>query len=135
MARSFAEMLGRPDIGKDVVTQQGGAAANQFPLGTQAGAPPWAQLRQYQIGPTVPTRIVEADKQSRVVVLLAPITRWSIYVGNAGVKITDLWIPNGLPYEILIPGNQELYAITDAPVYLTLRVQTGPILVGGERIF
>lgn len=136
----------------------GSAAASQAspggqigsrPLGYRTGAPPRTVLRSFQVIPFVAvgkviqgrsqqaTRIVEADTASRSVVLTAPFVGFSIYVnGDEDVQPGNaLRLPPGLPYEIPLVGHQALFAVTDAPVFLTLNVQVAPYLIGDrERI-
>ncbi len=145
------QMLGEPSGGVTLAAVSGaapggsgyvngsvpGGQVNSVPLGSQTGAPPNTQLKGYQVVPygavgrgQSPTLIVEADRANRVAIITAPFVGFSVYVGTAGVKPGDLSIPPGLPYEVILPGGQELYAVTDAPVYLPLRVQIAAVLVG-----
>jgi hypothetical protein len=119
------------------------------PLGWRTGAPPRTILRASQVIPFAAvgkqaqgraqqaTQIVEADTASRSVVLTAPFVGFSIYVsGDSDVQPGNaLRLPPGLPYEIPLVGHQGLYAVTDAPTYLTLNVQVAVYLIGDrERI-
>jgi hypothetical protein len=139
--RNLAELrggaLGNPGAAAIAIEPGPGLAqVGGLPLGKRTGAPPRTALRLYQVAPAVlgqPTLIVEADAQSRSVILTAPFVNFTVYVGDAGVKITDFSLPAGLPYEVIIPGNQPLYATTDAPIYLPLRVHTAPLLVGDRE--
>lgn len=117
------------------------------PLGNLTGAPPWVAFRTYQIVPATalaanqgPTLVVAADRASRLVTFTAPNVGFLIYIGDAGVRPTPggsgLALPPGQVYQIPIPGNQTIYAITDSPVYLPLTVQVGPLLIGDrERVY
>lgn len=117
------------------------------PLGNLTGAPPWVSFRTYQIIPESglvanqgPTLVVPADRASRLITFTAPAVGFSIFIGDAGVRgnpgVSGLALPAGIAYQIPIPGNQTVYAITDAPVFLTLRVQIGPLLIGDrERVY
>lgn len=65
--------------------------------------------------------------------LTAAKSNFTIYVaGTQGVSPTfGLPLPQGVPYEISLPGNQELYAISDAPgITLALNVQIAAALAG-----
>lgn len=131
---------------------QPGGAAGQIgarPLGSQTGAPPRTRLRTVQVIPASAvgriiqhiaqpaTEIVQDDMQSRIAILTAPLVSFSIYISDfEGVTPRDgMALTPGLPYEVILVGRQPLYAVTDAPVYLPLRVQTSAILIGDrERI-
>lgn len=126
----------------------GGGQIGSRPLGYRTGAPPRTRLRSVQIIPYTAvgrviqghaqeaTQIVDPDTASRVAILTAPFVGFSVYVGDqTGVRPTDMALPPGLPYEVVLIGGQALYAVTDAPVYLNLRVQIACILIGDrERI-
>lgn len=107
------------------------------PLGDLTMAPIRTIARGVLVAPAgtsgAPTRIAESNRENRSVVLVAPIVGFSIYAGTSGVKIGDNRLPPGIPYEFVIPGLQELYAVTDAPVQLMLSVQIAPILVGDRE--
>lgn len=117
---------------------------NTQPVGTLTGAPPRTQLFQLRVTPVVnsagvlqvPTRIVPATRENRFITLVAPLTGFLIYVKSEAAfnLLSDLSLPPGLPYEISLPGNQELFAVTDAPIFLSLRVQvTAAISSDTER--
>lgn len=118
------------------------------PLGADTGAPPWARFRTYQVIPATAvgvngqqvTLVVEGDKQSRFVTFIAPAVAFSIYIGDAGISSNPgsngLALPLAQPYTIELPGNQSVYAVTDAPVFLPLRVTVASVLIGDrERRF
>jgi hypothetical protein len=105
------------------------------PLGHYTGAPPQTQLRNEQVAPAgagTGTCIVPATTPNRFVTLTAPLVGFSIFVGDSsGASLTQgIALPPGLPYEISLPGNQALYAVTDAPVYLRVRIQIAAALSG-----
>ena len=53
--------------------------------------------------------------------LTAPNVGFVIYVGSADVTPANgLALPRGQPFYVPLVGLQELWAITDAPVYLRL---------------
>jgi hypothetical protein len=118
------------------------------PLGAETGAPPWARFRTYQVIPTTAvgvagqqaTLVVEGDKQSRFATFIAPAAAFSIFIGDAGISnnpgSNGMALPAGIPYTVELPGNQTVYAVTDAPVFLPLRVNIAPVLIGDrERRF
>ncbi len=150
--RSFADMTGEMGgpggvaIGAGAQQPPGPGMNNNAqpqvgtrPLGWRTGAPPRTVLTSIPIIPAgfgAATQIVLATAESRLVTLTAPLVGFSIYVGDSGVKITDMALTPGIPYAIPIVGNQELWAITDAPVYIPLRIQIAPLLNGDrERIY
>jgi hypothetical protein len=159
--RTFKDMMGSNFGGDGVGVAAAGGPANDGgylvpnpnaqvgsePLGNLTGAPPWVTFRTYQIIPEVglannggPTLVVPSERASRLVTFTAPLVGFTIFIGDSGVRAnpggSGLALPAGLPYQIPIPGNQTVHAITDAPVFLTLRVQIGPLLAGDrERVY
>lgn len=115
-----------------------GSQPGSQPIGGNTGAPMRTVTTTVLVAPSGaaggPTRVVGPDRASRVVTLIAPSVGFSIFVGDAGVKITDMALPGaGLPYDIVLPGFQELYAVTDSPAFLSLRVQIAPLLIGDRE--
>jgi hypothetical protein len=115
---------------------------NSEPLGALTGAPVRTILRSYQIIPASAvglkgneaTLIVPPTAPNRVIILLAPTVNFNIYIGASGVDPkVGFALPQGQPYETILPGLQELYAVTDAPVYLRLQVQIAPILYAEQQ--
>jgi hypothetical protein len=103
-------------------------------LGEETGAPPHTVFRGIQIAPgRVATRIAEPSRPNRVVIITTPLIGFRFYIGPAGVKVGDLEITPGIPYDCVLPGLQELYAVTNAPVPLSLSVQIAPILIGDRE--
>jgi hypothetical protein len=76
--------------------------------------------------------IVPATRENRFVTLTAPLILFSVYVnGEANFStLSALSLPPGTAYEISLPGNQALYAVTDSPVFVSLRVQIASALAG-----
>ena len=115
---------------------------NSVPLGSITGAPPWAKLQMLQVIPFVavgvtgqtPTLVASRERQNRVIIVTAPLVGFSVYIGDSGVRPGYAFVlPGGLPYDIIIPGGQELYAVTDAPTFLALQVQSAPLLTGDKE--
>ena len=115
---------------------------NNEPLGALTGAPVRTIFRSYQIIPASAvgvdgneaTQIVPPTAPNRLVILLAPAVNFRIYIGDSSVTPkTGFALPLGQPYDAVIPGLQEIYAVTDAPVYLQLQVQIGPILAAEQQ--
>jgi len=140
--RAAAETFGNPGAESLGSTSNGiPGQANAEVLGSETGAPPPTDLFSAQVipesalvGGAEPTLIVPAGRASRLVTLSAPFVGFSIYVGNAGVRANSGHaLPAFLPYQIVLPGNQPLYAVTDAPAWLPLRVQVAPILIGDRE--
>lgn len=105
---------------------------NSTPVGAQTGAPPRTQFRTVSI-PGTAVQIVAPTPENRVAVLTAPNVGFSIYIGGAGVTpATGLALPPGLSYELPLPGLQEVYAVTDAPVWMKLRVAVSVVLMAEQ---
>lgn len=98
------------------------------------GAPAPTYLAAVQVAPAtggVPTKVVTKTRENRFAKLIAPIAPFAIYIGDSGVNVNSgLALPPGIPFEITLPGNQELYAVTDAPVSMVLRVQVAAAISG-----
>jgi hypothetical protein len=146
--RSVAQILGERSFGNPGAESLGSTSngipgqANAEVLGSETGAPPPTDLFSAQVIPesalagsgVEPTLIVPAGRASRLITLSAPFVGFSIFVGNAGVRVSNGHaLPAFLPYQIVLPGNQPLYAVTDAPTWLPLRVQIAPILIGDRE--
>jgi len=115
---------------------------NSEPLGALTGAPVRTIFRSYQVipasavgvGGNEATQIVPPTAANRLVVLLAPAVNFRIYIGDSGVTpLTGFALPVGQPYDAVIPGLQDIYAVTDAPVFLRLQVQIAPILYAEQQ--
>ena len=110
-------------------------------LGSLTGAPPYTKTAKLLIAPfdgnREPARIVAAHRQSRVITLSAPVVGFTIFVGGSDVQPgVGIALPPLIPYDFILPGYQELYAVTDAPVFLPLQLQIAPLLIGDrERRF
>jgi hypothetical protein len=113
---------------------------NTRSVGHYTGAPPATRLTQVPVTPIangagiiqVPTLIVPETRENRFIILTAPFVAFAIYVNidaNFNVQSSLSLIP-GLPYEITLQGGQKLFAVTDAPVFLPLRVQIAAAIAG-----
>jgi hypothetical protein len=113
--------------------ERGRFQPNSQPVGWNTGAPPATRLTQVPVTPIVngagiiqqPTLIVPETRENRFVILTAPFVAFVIYINDAAnfnVQ-SSLSLTPGLPYEVSLQGGQKLYAVTDAPVFLPLRVQ------------
>lgn len=135
-AGEFGASGGLPEV--SVAAGPGLGQVGAEPLGSLTGAPPWTQTTKMVIPPATavsgPARIVAADRASRNVTLTAPSVGFAIYVGNSGVQPgVGIQLPAALPYDLLLPGGQDLYAISDAPVFLNLQIQVAPLLIGDRE--
>jgi hypothetical protein len=102
---------------------------NSVPQGAMTGAPIRTQLFSRPIN-AQPTQIVIGTKENRVAILLAPVVGFTIFIGDSSVNERGGFaLPPGQTYEVILPGLQELYAITNAPVTLQLQIQVAPVLM------
>ncbi len=116
---------------------------NSEPTGYITGAPVRTIFRSYQIIPASAvanvkgaeaTLIVPGTASNRLVVMRAPLVNFRIYIGDSGVTPkTGFALPPGLPHDAVIPGLQDIYAVTDAPVYLSLQVQISMVLAAEQQ--
>lgn len=128
----FGNRLGEPSIPRQTSRDGGMRPPNSQPAGALTGVPTRTQFFNLQITPGLATVIVPQTRENRFIILLAPFFAFSIFVGeSAGVSdLNGLALPPGIPYEVTLPGNQPLYAVTNAPVRLKLRVQIAPAITG-----
>ncbi len=103
-------------------------------LGAHTGAPPRTVVRAVQILPGgTPTQIVFQTRENRIITMTAPFVGFSIFIGDSGVQAADFSLPPGLPFDLPIPGFQELYAVSNAPVLLSLKLVISPMLIGDRE--
>lgn len=139
--RSFSELGGAGALGGSRAgsrsTPNQVPAPNSEPLGAKTGAPPHVRFYSTLVIPfsaigvrgAEPVQIVPPTPPNRIVTLTAPHVGFTIYIGDSGVSpATGLALPPGRDYQAQLVGLQELYAVTDAPVYLPLQIQVSPIL-------
>ena len=102
------------------------------PLGAYTGAPTQTQLVNSLVGAgIVPTCIVPSTRENRFVTLTAPLVAFTVFVGGAGVSLNQgTALTPGLPYEISLPGNQAIYAVSNCPIALRLQIQIAAALAG-----
>jgi hypothetical protein len=110
------------------------AQPNSGPLGQYTGVPPATRLGTSSVPPAnrQAACLVPKTRENRFVVLTAPRTAFTIYIASSQAVSTSIGmpLPAGIPYEISLPGNQEIYATSNAPVYLTITVQIAAALAG-----
>lgn len=132
------DLFGDPNRPRDTAAERACAIntqPNTRPLGYYTGAPPQTILKTERVAPfgMAATKIVPATRENRFVTLTAPSTNFTIYVaGSAGVSANfGIALVNGVPYEVNLPGNQELFAISNAPgITLPLSIQISPAIAG-----
>jgi hypothetical protein len=132
---AFGNAFGDPSRPRDTAAEAGRAQPFSQPLGHYTGAPPQTVLKQVRVAPNgfQATCVVPGTRENRFVTLTAVRSNFTIYIaGTQGVSPNfGLALPQGLPYEISLPGNQEIYAISDAPgITLDLNVQIAAALAG-----
>lgn len=108
------------------------------PLGFYTGAPPRTQLLQVSVTPQVnalgvaqaPTPIVSPTRENRFITLTAPNIAFAVLVCPDSVfnALSSFTLPPGLAYEISLPGNEGLYAVTTSPVFVPLQIQIAPAI-------
>jgi hypothetical protein len=119
-------------------------APNSVPVGALTGVPPRTQFYSRPVIPASmlstadqgnsPTLIVASLAANRVAILTAPLVGFTIFIGDAGVTPqSGLALPPGLTYETILPGLQDLYAVTNAPVYLQLQIQVAGVLMAERQ--
>jgi len=107
---------------------------NSGPLGQYTGVPPATRLGTVSVPPAGQQAacLVPKTRENRFVILTAPRTAFTIFIASTQAVGTSVGmpLPAGLPYEISLPGNQEIFATSDAPVSLTVTVQIAAALAG-----
>jgi hypothetical protein len=130
--------FGDPSIPAQAAADRVGRQPQGRPLGSETGAPSRTSLSQMLVTPITngagvvqsPTKIVPCTRENRFVTLTAPFNNFAIYVNvdpNLNPR-SSLALPPGLPYEITLAGNQDLWAVTDAPTFQTVRIQIAPAI-------
>ncbi len=129
--------LGNPGPGLGTRATPSFPTPNSEPTGYLTGAPVRTRFYSTSVAPVSSrgqTHIVPGVPNNRVVILTAPLVGFRIYIGESGVTPANgLALPPGLAYEVLLPGLQDLYAVTDAPVYLTVQVQVASVLLAERQ--
>ena len=140
--RTFGEMTGVPDLGTAIglgvrANPTFKPTPNSEPAGYQTGAPPHTRLFSVKVNPVskaVGSLIVPGTPENRIAILTSPLVGFRIYIaGGSGLNAqTALALPPGLAFDVPLPGLQEIYAISDAPVYLTLQVCISIVLASEQ---
>jgi len=80
--------------------------------------------------PQIPTLIVPETRENRFITLIAPRNNFAIYIDGAPNLnvLSSLALPAGLPYEVSLPGNEGLWAVTDSPTFQTIQIQIAPAI-------
>lgn len=109
---------------------------NAVPAGVQTGAPPRVLFLSTLIAPAKlrkPTLLVPGTAENRTVTITAPNVGFTIYVGNADVTPANgMSAPRGQPFYVPLVGLQELWAVTDAPIYLRLTAIVSIVLMAEQ---
>jgi hypothetical protein len=107
---------------------------NSGPLGQYTGAPPRTTLQTPSVAPLGQPAVclVQPTRENRFVTLIAPDVAFTVYVGlTSGVNAANgVALPAGIPYELSLPGEQGIYAASNAPVRLEVGVQMAAALAG-----
>jgi hypothetical protein len=113
----YGSAFGNPSIPQMAARDAGSRSPNSQPAGALTGVPTRTQFFNVQVTPGQATLIVPQTRENRFIILLAPFFAFSIYVGeSAGISnLNGLALPPGIPYEVTLPGNQMLYAVSNAP--------------------
>lgn len=127
--------FGDPSRPRDTAAEIGRPQPFSQPLGHYTGAPPQTVLKRVVVASSgnQVTCVVPATRENRFVTLTAPKSNFTIFIaGVSSVSVNfGLALPQGIPYEVSLPGNQEIYAISNAPgVGVTLNVQIAAALAG-----
>jgi hypothetical protein len=127
--------FGDPSTATSVAADRPRAQPNSGALGQYTGAPPPTRLLTVVVppkGPQAAVCIVPPTRENRFITLLSPLTAFAIYIGGTeAVTVSNgMQLPNGLPYEVSLPGKQAIYAASNAPVYLEVTVQIAAALAG-----
>lgn len=127
-------MWGDPSTPASTAADRAVPRAQPFsvPLGAYTGAPPPTQLTNNIVSPgAISTCIVPATRENRFVTLIAPLVAFTIYVGGNGVSLSQgVALTPGLPYEISLPGQQAIYAVSNCPISLKLQIQIAAAIAG-----
>jgi hypothetical protein len=112
------------------------AQPNSGPLGQYTGAPAPTRLLTAVIPPSAAGQpavcIVPPTRENRFVTLVAPAVAFVIYVGATEAVSASLGIalPGGIPYELTLPGEQGIFAASNAPVNLEVSIQIASAVAG-----
>lgn len=108
------------------------------PLGYATGAPPRTTFLQINVTPIVnalgvaqqPTLIVPATPDNRFITITAPLVAFAVLINSAATfnPAASFTLPPGLPYELSLPGLEEIYAVTTSPVFVALQIQLAPAI-------
>lgn len=113
--------------------EEGRPPPNSQPLGENTGAPPRTRVFHVQVPPGG-VQLVGADKYNRAITVTPPDVGFGIFLGPRG-RPNPVGFPliAGVPYEIEVPGFQELWASTNSPVLIPVLVKVAPLLVGDRE--
>ena len=79
-------------------------------------------------------QIVLGTSENRIVLLTAPLVGFTIWIGDASVNPEiGLALTPGLAYSTALIGLQDLYAVTDLPVPISLQIQVSIVLMAERQ--
>lgn len=144
MSGGFHNPFGDPSLPATTAgDRNGGRQPGGRPLGYLTGAPPRTQLVQVNVTPImnalgvlqVPTLIVPCTPENRFITIMAPLIAFAILVSPSASfnPASSFTLPPGLPYEMSLPGNEELYAVTTSPVFVALQIQLAPAIAADTQ--
>jgi len=118
-----------PGVGPARSTPAWQPTPNNAPEGSLTGAPVRTVLKSVPLLANVATVIAPGTRENRVVFITPPDIGFTVFVGDAGVSArVGYALPGGTTSEIPLVGFQELYAVTNAPVLVTVQIQITSIL-------
>lgn len=103
---------------------------NSEPMGSITGTPVRPRMYSVPLQPGGSMQIVGPTRENKVVLITPPNVGFMVYVGDAGVTPqTGMALIPGQSNELVLPGLQEVHAVTDCPVALRINIFVGPILL------
>lgn len=108
--------------------------ANSQPLGARTGVPTQTRVFTRQVRNQA-TLLEGPNKQNRVVKVIPPDLPFGVFVStDSGVDARGSAISPNREFEIIIPGFQSVWAITDAPgIWIPVKVEVAPLLAGDRE--
>lgn len=97
---------------------------NSEPQGSLTGAPPRTVLRSIPLVAGQATVLAAGTRENRILFVTPPSVGFTVFIGEAGVStLNGVALPAGRTSEIPLVGLQDVYAVTNAPAGVILRVQ------------
>lgn len=146
--RSFSQMGGRAlgssgspsmsGLGPSGVRAQPAVmpVPNTVPAGVQTGAPPRVQFFNRLVIPASTrkaTLLVAGTPENRIFIVTAPGNAFTVYIGGPDVTPSNgMAIPPGQPFDVPLVGLQEVWAVTDSPVYQRVQCLVSIVLMAEQ---